>query len=96
MPFQEAAQRVLEDGLLAEDSATGEGRRTSVDSLTLISQFKYIGLDAALLEKLEKTYLIRRELNTGGGFSFVLYLTTLSKSSSSKFAVFIHQITSGH
>ena len=79
MPFQEAAQRVLEDGLLAEDSATGEGRRTSADSLTLISQFKNIGLDAALLEKLEKTYLIRRELNTGGGFSFVLYLTTLTK-----------------
>ena len=74
---REAAQRVLEDGLLAEDSATGEGRRTSVDSLTLISQFRKIGLDTALLEKLEKTYLIRREVNTVGGFSFEISHDTL-------------------
>ena len=71
------AQSVLEDGLLAEDSATGEGRRTSVDSLTLINQFKNNGLTMVLLEKLEKTYLIRREVNTVGGFSFEISHDTL-------------------
>ena len=71
------AQSVLEDGLLAEDSATGEGRRTSVDSLTLINQFKNNGLTMLLLEKLEKTYLIRREVNTVGGFSFEISHDTL-------------------
>ncbi|HPH17763.1 MAG TPA: hypothetical protein PLE32_03270, partial [Haliscomenobacter sp.] len=58
------AQRVLEDALLAEDPATGEGRRKSVDRHDLLQ----MGLSETLLSELEKTYLIRRELNTVGGF----------------------------
>ena len=65
-----AAQIVLEDGLLAEDPATGEGRRMSVDSRALLGQFRYVGLTEVVLLALEKTYLIRREMNTVGGFSF--------------------------
>lgn len=71
------AQRILEDGLLAEDSATGEGRRMSVDSRALIAQFRQLGLTDDLLLALEKTYLIRREVNTVGGFSFEISHDTL-------------------
>ena len=76
-PVQKAAQRVLEDGLLAEDADTGEGRRMSVDSRALLGQFSLFGLTDALLEDLEKTYLIRREVNTVGGFSFEISHDTL-------------------
>jgi hypothetical protein len=74
---QKAAQRVLEDGLLAEDAATGEGRRMSVDSRALLGQFSTLGLTEKLLVDLEKTYLIRREVNTVGGFSFEISHDTL-------------------
>ncbi len=67
------AQRVLEDALLAEDPATGEGRRKSVDRHDLLQ----MGLSETLLSELEKTYLIRRELNTVGGFSFEISHDTL-------------------
>jgi hypothetical protein len=73
----QAAQRVLEDGLLAEDAATGEGRRMSVDSRALLGQFSTLGLTEKLLVDLEKTYLIRREVNTVGGFSFEISHDTL-------------------
>lgn len=67
------AQRVLEDALLAEDPATGEGRRKSVDRHDLLQ----MGLSETLLSELEKTYLIRREVNTVGGFSFEISHDTL-------------------
>ncbi|MEM6261887.1 MAG: hypothetical protein AAGI38_05225 [Bacteroidota bacterium] len=73
----EAAQRVLEDGLLAIDQATGEGRRMSVDSQALLGQFSELGLDNDLLQQLERTYLIRREINTVGGFSYEISHDTL-------------------
>ncbi len=72
-----AAQIALEDGLLTEDPATGEGRRMSVDSRALIAQFRYMGLTDAVLLALEKTYLIRREVNTVRGFSFEISHDTL-------------------
>ena len=72
-----AAQIVLEDGLLAEDNVSGEGRRMSVDSRALIGQFRHLGLTDDLLLALEKTYLIRREVNTVGGFSFEISHDTL-------------------
>ncbi|MEZ4964575.1 MAG: SUMF1/EgtB/PvdO family nonheme iron enzyme [Saprospiraceae bacterium] len=70
---REKAQRVLEDALLAEDAATGEGRRKSVDRLDLLG----MGLSESLLDALEKTYLIRRELNTVGGYNYELSHDTL-------------------
>ena len=72
-----AAQLVLEDGLLANDIATGEGRRMSIDSRALIRQFYKLGLTEKVLTDLEKTYLIRREVNTVGGFSFEISHDTL-------------------
>jgi hypothetical protein len=63
-----AACRLLEEGLLAEDA--GEGRRTSVDGKTLLGQFRQQGLTQPVLDDLEKTYLVRREPNTVGGFSY--------------------------
>jgi Leucine-rich repeat (LRR) protein len=65
-----AACRLLEEGLLAEDA--GEGRRTSVDGKTLLGQFRQQGLTQPVLDDLEKTYLVRREPNTVGGFSYEL------------------------
>jgi len=65
-----AARRLLEDGLLAEDALSGEGRRTSVDGKALLAQFRQQGLTQALLDDLERTYLLRREPNTVGGFSY--------------------------
>ena len=67
------AQKVLENALLAEDTATGEGRRKSVDRFDLLQ----MGLTESLLIDLEKTYLIRREANTVGGFSFEISHDTL-------------------
>jgi hypothetical protein len=64
------AELLLEEGLLAEDPATGEGRRMSVDSRALQAV-------PGLLEQLEKTYLIRREANTVGGFSIEISHDTL-------------------
>ena len=65
-----AARRLLEDGLLAEDALSGEGRRTSVDGKALLAQFRQQGLSQALLDDLERTYLLRREPNTVGGYSY--------------------------
>ncbi|MBL7817564.1 MAG: SUMF1/EgtB/PvdO family nonheme iron enzyme [Saprospiraceae bacterium] len=73
MPVRLIAQKVLEDALLAEDTVTGEGRRKSVDRHDLIQ----MGLTENLLMDLEKTYLIRREVNTVGGFSFEISHDTL-------------------
>ena len=75
--LKNAAQIALEDGLLTEDPATGEGRRMSVDSRALMAQFRHTGLTDAVLMALEKTYLIRREVNTVGGFSFEISHDTL-------------------
>ncbi|MEZ4847207.1 MAG: hypothetical protein R3B93_00955 [Bacteroidia bacterium] len=72
-----AAQRVLEDGLLATDPQSGEGRRMSVDSRALLGQFSQQGLTETLLRQLELTYLIRREANTVGGFSYEISHDTL-------------------
>lgn len=72
-----AAQRVLEDGLLSTDPATGEGRRMSVDGNALIAQFSTLGMNQDLLRKLERTYLIRGEANNVGGFSYEISHDTL-------------------
>ncbi|MFN0204199.1 MAG: hypothetical protein ACKVTZ_21955, partial [Bacteroidia bacterium] len=72
-----AAQLVLEDGLLAEDSATGEGRRMSVDSHALLAQFRSKGLKESVLQALANTFLIRPETNTVGGISYEISHDTL-------------------
>ncbi|MEQ1745179.1 MAG: hypothetical protein ABMA02_07135 [Saprospiraceae bacterium] len=71
---QRSAQVVLEEGLLAEDPQSGEGRRMSVDSQFLKSQF---AVDDALLRALENTYLVRKEPNSVGGVSLEISHDTL-------------------
>lgn len=71
---QRPAQVVLEEGLLAEDPQSGEGRRMSVDSRFLKSQF---GVDDELLRALENTYLVRKEPNSVGGESLEISHDTL-------------------
>jgi hypothetical protein len=65
---------LLEEGLLTEDPKSGEGRRMSVDSQMLKSQF---GVTDALLRALENTYMIRKEPNSVGGESMEISHDTL-------------------
>lgn len=74
IPQQRSAQMVLEEGLLAEDLQSGEGRRMSVDSHFLKGQFK---VDDTLLRALENTYLVRKEPNSVGGESLEISHDTL-------------------
>ncbi len=64
------AQSVLEEGLIFEDSQTGECHRLSVDGNILRKQFDNSGTQDNLLNLLENTFLVRREPNTVGGFSY--------------------------
>ncbi|MBC7774222.1 MAG: hypothetical protein H7246_02190 [Phycisphaerae bacterium] len=79
LPEQErdVARRVVEDGLVRLDPATGEGRRLSVDGDALLQQFVNQGLTTDLLRALEGTFLLRREPNTLGGYNYELSHDTL-------------------
>lgn len=68
--LKSTAQIVLEEGLIFEDTTTGECRRLSVDGNILRRQFASIGVEENLLNQLENTFLVRREPNTVGGFSY--------------------------
>lgn len=68
------ARRVLEDGLLLVDAQTGDARRLSRDSAELSQS---LGIAPELLKNLERTYLIRRELNTLGGYNYEISHDTL-------------------
>ncbi|MFN0215192.1 MAG: hypothetical protein ACKVT2_13125 [Saprospiraceae bacterium] len=67
---REAARYVIEDSLLFVNSLTGEGRRLSVDKDVLLDKFQNNGLTDVLLRALEDSFLLRREANAMGGFSF--------------------------
>jgi formylglycine-generating enzyme required for sulfatase activity len=71
---QLAARRVLEDGLLLVDTQTGDARRLSRDSVELAQS---LGVSQELLKNLERTYLLRRELNTLGGYNYEISHDTL-------------------
>jgi len=68
------ARRVLEQELLLVDPQTGESRRLSRDAGELAQAFQ---VSPALLENLERTYLLRREMNSLGSFSYELSHDTL-------------------
>lgn len=69
-----AARRVLEQGLLLIETQTGEGRRLSRDAGELGQAFE---VTPDVLQNLERTYLIRREVNSLGGFNYELSHDTL-------------------
>ncbi len=68
------ARRVLEQGLLLVDPQSGEGRRLSRDAGELAQAFQ---VSPSLLENLERTYLLRREVNSLGSYSYELSHDTL-------------------
>ena len=68
------ARRVLEDGLLLVDAQTGDARRLSRDADELAQA---LGVPQELLLDLERTYLIRREVNSLGGYNFEISHDTL-------------------
>lgn len=71
---QEQARRVVEDGLLLVDEQTGEARRLSRDSAELAQSLR---VSPDLLKNLERTYLLRREANSLGGFNYEISHDTL-------------------
>lgn len=68
------AQRLIEEGLLLEDSLSGDARRLSMDAGVLAQQF---GATPELLSELENTFLLRREANALGGFNYEICHDTL-------------------
>ena len=74
---REAARELIEYGLLYEDALKGEARRLSVDADLLVQQFATQGASTDLLKKLENTFLLRREVNTLGGYNYELSHDTL-------------------
>ena len=69
------ARRLIEDGLVFA-SGEGDARRLSMDADVLMRQS---GADRDLLKTLEDTFLLRREVNTTGGWSYELSHDTLLK-----------------
>lgn len=74
---REAAQELIEYGLLYEDPQRGEARRLSVDAGLLVQQFAEKGATRNLLETLEDSFLLRREVNSLGAFNYELSHDTL-------------------
>ena len=70
------AREILEDYLIDEDKKTGEGVRLSQDYRYLESKINTPHLEK-ILSSLQSAFLIRRESNTVGGFSYEISHDTL-------------------
>ncbi|WP_460762703.1 nSTAND1 domain-containing NTPase [Niabella terrae] len=68
---------LLEDHLIHEIGRTGEYRRIPVDKDVLISDMSRLGASPELLDRLEEVFLIRREPNTVGGYSYEIAHDTI-------------------
>lgn len=67
---RQAAQLLIEEGLVFSDIQTGESRRLSMDADMLLQRYATNGITEITLRKLESTFLLRREANTVGGFNY--------------------------
>ncbi|HQU59114.1 MAG TPA: SUMF1/EgtB/PvdO family nonheme iron enzyme, partial [Saprospiraceae bacterium] len=76
---REAARLVIEEGLLLAGEEGEDPRRMSVDGRALIAAYKNHGVDEALLDTLVDRFLLRRERNTTGGFSYEISHDTLMR-----------------
>jgi hypothetical protein len=77
---QEAARRVIEEGLLlVKEDSDEEARRLSVDGGALIDRYRAQGVNEALLDALVNAFLLRRERNSIGGFNYEICHDTLIK-----------------
>ncbi|GJM34811.1 MAG: hypothetical protein DHS20C18_38120 [Saprospiraceae bacterium] len=71
---QYAAQKLIEEKLIFEDSISGEARRLSIDSGVLLHDTT---LDKSLLHQLENMFLVRRETTSTGGHNYEVSHDTL-------------------
>lgn len=78
--MREAAQYLIENELVFEDRQSGEARRLSVDGQVLINKFSGRVDITSILQALENAFLLRREPNSGGGFSYEVSHDTLLPS----------------
>jgi hypothetical protein len=74
---QTMAKLILEEGLLYTDPLSGGSSRLSVDSRILMQRFLNGEQSSILLEELEDTFLIRREVNSVGGVNYEISHDTL-------------------
>jgi len=75
--LEKAAQELIEESLIFEDIKSGEVRRLSVDADVLIQRYIGNGVTHATLRELENTFLLRREINSVGGYSYEVSHDTL-------------------
>jgi len=71
------AQRMIEESLIFNDVQTGESRRLSMDSDILVQRYTGKGVTHETLHVLENAFLLRREANNMGGFSYEVSHDTL-------------------
>jgi hypothetical protein len=64
---QQSARLLIEETMILEDENSGEVRRLSVDEGIMKNEK---GITQALLDKLENTFLLRRESTSTGGFNY--------------------------
>lgn len=72
-----AAHTLIGEALIFEDDQTGESRRLSVDADVLVQRYAHLGISRETLQELENAFLLRREANSMGGFSYELSHDTL-------------------
>lgn len=72
-----AAQELIEESLIFEDVQTGDARRLSVDADVLVQEYAHKGVTHETLRELENAFLLRREFNSVGGFSYEVSHDTL-------------------
>ncbi len=75
--LENSAQQLIEESLIFEDERTGEVRRLSVDADVLVQRYSGMGITHATLRELENTFLLRREPNSVGSFSYEVSHDTL-------------------
>lgn len=75
--ISKATHTLIEESLIFEDGQTGESRRLSVDADVLVQRYAHLGISRDTLQELENAFLLRREANTMGGFSYELSHDTL-------------------
>lgn len=72
--LEKSAQQLIEESLIFEDETTGEARRLSVDADVLVKRYN---VTHDTLQQLENTFLLRREANSVGSFSYEVSHDTL-------------------
>ncbi|GEM_PF-1550492 len=75
--LREKAQQLLENNLIHEIGRSNEYRRIPVDKDVLLSELININAPPEILDMLEQAFLIRREQNSVGGYSYEIAHDTI-------------------